>query len=184
MKSYIIKMTFVVLIIGTLIYSFKDNKNVVFTSSYENLFALKSNNYRGRILVYEDMTLEELGIKIDKELNSTLSGYGETLASVAIENNVDPVIAASIVLLETGCKWNCSTLVNYCNNIGGMRGNGCNGYASFNTLEEGINAFISNLSYNYFALGLTTPETIGPKYAEDPNWSKKVNNYIEAIKNN
>ena len=45
-----------------------------------------------------------------------------------------------------------------------------------------IKAFIDNLERNYINYGLTTPETINPKYAEDPNWSKNVNKYIEQIR--
>ena len=35
---------------------------------------------------------------------------------------------------------------------------------------------------NYYLYGLTTADTMGSKYAEDPEWSRKVNSYIEKIK--
>ena len=49
-------------------------------------------------------------------------------------------------------------------------------------MEEGINAYLENLYYNYYAIGLTTPETINPKYAESTAWASRVNAYIERIK--
>ncbi len=133
-------------------------------------------------VVYDNMTLTELSEKINKSLNSTISGKGYLIASHSLEKGVDPYMATAIILQETGCKWNCSYLVNTCNNVGGQKGSGCGAYSYFNTLDEGIVAFIDNLYNNYVSYGLTTPETINPKYAEDPNWSSNVNKYIESIK--
>ena len=133
-------------------------------------------------IVYDGMTLDELSDKINRSLNSTISGKGYLIASHSLEMGVDPYMATAIMLHETGCKWGCSYLVNACNNVGGQKGSGCGAYAYFNSLDEGIMAFINNLSRNYIDYGLTTPELINPKYAEDPNWSKNVNKYIEQIK--
>ena len=133
-------------------------------------------------IVYDEMTLDELSEKINRSLNSTISGKGYLIASHSLEVGVDPYMATAIILQETGCKWGCSYLVNACNNVGGQKGSGCGDYSSFNTLDEGIIAFIDNLERNYISYGLTTPEAINPKYAEDPNWSVNVNKYIEAIK--
>ena len=133
-------------------------------------------------IVYDGMTLDELSDKINRSLNSTISGKGYLIASHSLEMGVDPYMATAIMLHETGCKWGCSYLVNACNNVGGQKGSGCGAYAYFNSLDEGIMAFINNLSRNYIDYGLTTPELINPKYAEDPNWSKGVNKYIEQIK--
>lgn len=141
----------------------------------------KENN-----IVYDGMTLEQLSAKLDRSLNSTLAGKGSAFASYSIELGLDPYLALAIVLEETGCKWECSELVKQCNNIGGQKGSpGCWGgsYRSFPTLEEGIKGYLDNLYYNYYAKGLTTPETINPVYAENPSWAAQVNNYIEQIKN-
>ena len=48
------------------------------------------------------------------------------------------------------------------------------GLITYNSLEEGIVAFLSNLKYNYFDIGLDTLEKIQPKYyligaENDPN---------------
>lgn len=58
------------------------------------------------------------------------------------------------------------------NNVGGMM---CSsGLITYSSLEEGIIAFLNNLKYNYFDIGLDTLEKIQPKYCpigaeNDPN---------------
>ncbi len=58
------------------------------------------------------------------------------------------------------------------NNVGGMM---CSsGLITYGSLEEGIIAFLNNLKYNYFDIGLDTLEKIQPKYCpigaeNDPN---------------
>ena len=133
-------------------------------------------------IVYDGKTMEELSLTINKSLNSTISNKGYLIASYSLEKGVDPYMATAIILQETGCKWTCSRLVRECNNVGGQKGSGCGSYSYFNSLDEGIMAFIDNLEKNYISYGLTTPEEINPKYAEDQSWSKKVNRYIEEIK--
>lgn len=138
-------------------------------------------------IVYDGMTLKELAEKLDKSLNSTISGQGYTFASLSSELGVDPYLAVAIVMHETGCKWTCSSLMRTCNNVGGMKagGNGtCNGgdYASFPTLEEGIKAYMNNLYKNYTSQGLTTAEAMAPKYAASTTWAAQVNAYINEIK--
>lgn len=137
--------------------------------------------------VYDNMTLDELAEKLERSLKGTLDGTGYLFASRTTELGVDPYMAVAIVLLETGCDFDCSALVNQCYNVGGMRGTpgiGCWGgdYMRFNSLNDGINSFIDNLYYNYVAMGLTTPETINPKYAESTEWAGLVNHYINVIK--
>ena len=135
-------------------------------------------------VVYDGMTLQELSDKLNRTLNSTLSGQGMTFATKAIDLGIDPYLAVAIVMHETGCKWNCSSLLKRCNNVGGMKGSGCSGssYAGFATLEEGINAYMNNLYKNYISKGLTTAEAIGPKYAASNTWTNQVNTYINEIK--
>lgn len=137
------------------------------------------------VIVYEGMTLEQLSEKLDRVLTSTLEGTGTIFATKSIELGIDPYLAVAIVLHETGCKWTCSKLVQQCNNVGGMKGSpGCNGgsYRKFDTLEEGITKYMENLYKNYYAYGLTTPETINPKYAASTAWAGKVNYYINYIR--
>lgn len=138
-------------------------------------------------IIYDGMTLEEISDQLNRSLNSTLAGKGDYIASYSIERGVDPYLATAIMLHETGCTWNCSTLVVSCNNVGGMKGNpscGNGSYRKFNTLDEGIKAFIDNLANNYYAYGLTTPELMNSRYAESTAWAGKVNTYINKIKSN
>ena len=137
-------------------------------------------------IVYDGMTLNELGKKLDKNLKSTLKGYGMVFAELSIKYGVDPYLAEAIVLHETGCsQGTCSSLVKQCNNVGGMKGSkhcGSSSYAKFKTLNSGIEAFFKNLSNNYYKKGLKTPETIGKKYAESKTWASRVRYYMNVIK--
>lgn len=130
-------------------------------------------------VLYRGLTRDQVVEKSSKFLNSTLQGTAEFFVDYSIQMGVDPLVAVSIVLQETGCYWSCSYLVNHCYNVGGMMG--MNGYMCFSSLEEGIKAYVDNLYYNYVAYGLVTPETMNHKYAEDPLWGQRVNAYIEKI---
>ena len=197
MKNLCIKMALVILITSSLIIGYKEKnkesnlvekvviKNVLYRSDrildrYKEEEIIKEPVIEEDPIVYEGLTLNELGLKIDNVLNSTLDGYGTTIASLALAKGVDPVVAASIILVETGCKWTCSSLVRNANNVGGMKATSTR-YASFATLEDGLEAFINNLANNYYAKGLTTPEAINTKYATNPNWHQDVYYYVEAI---
>lgn len=183
MKNTVIKIALVVLMISGLINIYNKKNSNLIEKQVKNDITYESealvSNY-GPEIVYEGLTLEELAIKIDKHLNSTLDGYGKTIALTALDKGVDPIVAASIILLETGCKWSCSSLVKTNNNVGGMRG--ARGWMKFASLEEGINAFVGNLAVNYYAKGLTTPELMNTKYATSNTWATKVNNYVRLIK--
>lgn len=136
-------------------------------------------------IVYDGLTMNELTEKLNRSLHSTLSGTGASFAKYAIEMGIDPYLAVAIVLHETGCNGTCSKQVRECYNVGGMKGGpSCNGtsYKRFNSLDEGIYAFMSNLKENYYDKGLTTPEAMNKKYAASTSWSKKVWHYINKIK--
>lgn len=138
-----------------------------------------------RVEVYENMTIEELADKLNRNLgNGYISGKGYLIATHCIETGVDPYLAVAIMLHETGCKYNCSALVKACNNVGGQKGtpsrNGS--YKGYQTLDEGIIGFIDNLRNNYYSKGLTTVATIAPRYAQSSAWPTKINSYINQIR--
>ena len=141
-----------------------------------------------RIEVYEGMTIDELAAKLNRNLgNGYIAGKGYLIASQCIEKGVDPYVAVAIMLHETGCKYNCSSLVRTCNNVGGQKGApGCNGgaYKAYATLDEGIIGFINNLYKNYYSKGLNTIEQIAPKYAASKAWPGKIRSYVEQIRAN
>jgi hypothetical protein len=145
----------------------------------------KENNVTKRVIVYDGMTMSELAEKLNRSLKSTIAGKGDIFASYSLERGVDPYLAVSIMLLETGCNWSCSSLMRKCNNVGGQKGSpSCDGgsYKSYPSLDEGIKGFIDNIADNYYAYGLTTPEAMNKKYAASNMWAIKVNNYISSVK--
>ena len=147
----------------------------------------KENNVTKRVIVYDGMTMSELTEKLNRSLKSTIAGKGDIFASYSLERGVDPYLAVSIMLLETGCNWSCSSLMRRCNNVGGQKGSpSCDGgsYKSYPSLDEGIKGFIDNIADNYYAYGLTTPEAMNKKYAASNMWAIKVNNYISSVKAN
>lgn len=162
--------------------SFKGETNTVNNNSKRSLVDFEMVVAK-KATIYDGMTVEELASKLDRSLKNELSGKGYLYASYSLEKGVDPYLAVAISLEETGCNWNCSRLVKECNNVGGMKGSGCGSYSAFPTLDDGIKAFIDNIARNYVAYGLTTADTMNPKYAANPAWSTNVNAYITRIKN-
>ena len=191
-KYLLISFLIAIIILVMLIYIYeKDlfnayrllNENKIDVIPEEN----KKINFNPKTKKGEEIfTVDELALKLNKSLKSNLKGTGNLFAKYSIEYEVDPYLAVSISLLETGCKWGCSRLVRECNNVGGMKGNpGCFGgnFRKFETLEDGIEAFIKLLSTGYYKKGLTTPELMEKKYAGGSNtWAAKVNNYINQVK--
>ena len=144
----------------------------------------KESNLEVRKIVYDGMTLKELGEKLDRSMTSSIDGYGEFLASYCLEKGVDPYLALGIILLETGCKWGCSSLARNCYNVGGIKGKpSCGGgsYRRWDSMEDGMRSFVDNLA-GYYAQGLDTPEKMNPKYAESTTWAMKVRNYVSQIR--
>lgn len=97
----------------------------------------------------------------------------------AIEYGVDWRIAVAISRWETGNFT--SSIYQNKNNVGGLY---CRGFLSYETLDEGVEAFVSNLKRNYFDMGLDTLEKIQPKYcpigaANDPNGLNK--NWLNGV---
>lgn len=140
-----------------------------------------------RIEVYEGMTLEELGDKLNRNLgNDIVAGKGMLIAAECINKGVDPYVATSILLHETGCGSKCSNLARNCYNFGGQKGGpSCNGgaFKKFNSIDEGLVGLIDNLYKNYYAMGLNTVEKIAPKYCEGNEWAGKINWFVNKIRN-
>ena len=134
-----------------------------------------------RVEVYDGMTLNELSAKLNRSLKGVLANKGRLVATRCLQYGVDPYVAVAIMLHETGCNSRCSSLSTKYYNVGGMKGG--KGYMHFSTIDEGITKFIDNLYYGYYKKGLNTPEKMNKKYAESSAWSKKINEYVNKIKN-
>ena len=102
-------------------------------------------------------------------------GYLRSIESRIIEAcnsyGIDSSIVLAIARLETGNFTSHAYLVG--NNPGGMSVNEVP--IIYGSIEQGVEAMVSNLANNYFAVGLTTPELIGQKYCPvNPNWANMV----------
>lgn len=93
------------------------------------------------------------------------------------EYGIEPEIPLAIARLETGHFT--SRAFKEGNNVGGLSINEVP--MSFDTMEAGVEAFVQNLSTNYFSQGLDTVEEIGAKYCpvNEDHWIKVVNQLIK-----
>lgn len=99
----------------------------------------------------EICNLDSTSCKIVENAKKIGLNYEQTLISIAISK------------WETG-NYTSNAFKNK-NNVGGMM---CSsGLITYNSLDEGINAFLTNLKKNYFDIGLDTLEKIKPKYCPD-----------------
>jgi hypothetical protein len=96
-------------------------------------------------------------------------------------NEEQSKITIAISRWETG-NYTSSAFKNK-NNVGGMM---CqSGLINYNSLDEGIHAFVKNLKNNYFDIGLDTIDKIQPKYCpigakNDPNGLNKY--WLNGVK--
>lgn len=129
----------------------------------------------------------QIETKQEEEYKCTLEH--ETACKIKIkaeEYGIDWKIAVAISKWETG-SWT-SNIYNNKNNVGGMY---CRGFITYNSLDEGIEAFVSNLKRNYYDMGLNTIEKIGSKYcpvgaSNDPtglnkNWVPGVTKFYQEL---
>ena len=136
-----------------------------------------------RVEVFDGLTMDELAAKLNRSLKAEISGKGYTIASRCLELGVDPYVATAIILHETGCgQGSCSHIARTCYNFGGQKGSGCGAYQRYGSIDEGLNGMINNLYRNFYAKGLTTIDTIAPRYAESPTWPAKIHGYVNSIR--
>ena len=126
-------------------------------------------------------------VEITKEYECTLDEVSCKIKKVAQDYGVDWRLAIAISTHETGNYT--SYIFKYQNNVGGMW-NGAKGeFYSYDTLEDGIDAYISNLKYNYIDVGITTIEEIGNIYCpvgindngDNKYWIPKVTKYYKEL---
>ena len=165
-------------------YNKSENNENLLLKSIEMETAPASVIIPPRVEVYGGMTLEEVAAQINKSLKNDITNKGMVIASKCIELGVDPFIASAIILHETGCGQNqCSNIARNCYNFGGQKGSGCGAYRRYSSVDEGLEGMIINLHNNFYSKGLTTIESIGPRYAESGEWVGKINWYVNKIKN-
>ena len=186
-KLLTLNMLAVSLFITTIVIGFTDLKA---NDGYEFIrhggFATKTYEFKGDTLkelnelptpvvdaaekeeIVEEPVKEEIIEEPDKELT-----IEERIAVACEEYDISHAydIVLAIARLETG--WFKSDAYIYGNNPGGLSVNEQPIY--FDTIEEGVDRFVSNLANNYFGIGLDTPELIGQKYCPmNPRWADLV----------
>lgn len=98
----------------------------------------------------------------------------ELIRAVAKKEGIDPCLAVAISRLETANYT--SSIYKNNNNVGGMKKGDT--WLHYNSLIEGVNAYVLCLKEVYYDKGLKTPEQIQPKYCPNEeggnNWLKQV----------
>lgn len=125
--------------------------------------ALK-NSFRNVNFEISTNIFERVGVPVvaeekctrDHETSCKIEEKGKELGLTKEQIN----ISIAISRWETGNYTSKAFISN--NNVGGMM---CNsGLIVYENLEQGIEAFLTNLKYNYFDIGLDTLDKIQPKY--------------------
>lgn len=135
-----------------------------------------------RLLYKELDDLVQINKELEKELKINNGTPRELLKIACEEYNVDYILAVSIARVETG-NFTSEVFLKY-NNLGGLS----NDYTwyKYDTLIEGINAYVSMLKLEYIDKGLDTPEKMQPKYCpneDGTHWVLLVRQIMEEEKN-
>lgn len=142
------------------------NKEVSITSSDVQVLEVVNQVEEPAESQIEPLEEEKEELCIFDEVSCKIADKGQELGLT----DEQILISIAISKWETG-NYTSSAFHNK-NNVGGMM---CNsGLITYNSLDEGINAFLINLRDNYFAIGLDTLEEIQKKYCpigakNDPN---------------
>jgi hypothetical protein len=111
--------------------------------------------------------------------NSPMAGAAERFVKEADRLGLDWRLVAAISGNESYFGWYIPD--NSFNGWGWGVWTGTSYGENFQNWEEGITAVSEGLKTDYVDQGLTTVEQIGQKYAADPEWSWKVNHFMEEI---
>ena len=133
-----------------------------------------------RVVVFDNLTKEELVAKLNRVLGGAMSGKGELVVTESLKRKISPYVAAAIMMHETGNG--SSSMCHTCYNFGGQKGSGCGAYQRFASVDDGMTKMIDNLYRNYYAKGLTTIEAIGSRYAESGTWPAMIHSYVNKIR--
>ena len=183
-----VKKTCITLVIGFLLgllYSY--------LFIYQDLIRANESNKKVSLVQQEqeEIQQEQEEVEIVEEYKCTYDEISCLIKKYADDYGIDYKLAIAISKHETGnyTSYAFKTL----NNVGGlMYWAGTNSaLKSFNSLEEGIEAYVFNLRRNYYDIGLTSIEEIQKKYAplnayNDPNnlnsgWVSGVYRYYNSL---
>ena len=152
------------------------------TSELESVtHKLNTREQEIEVLCDEINDLVNDNMKLEMELKKNNSTPRELLKIACKEYNVDYILAVSIARVETG-NFTSELFLKY-NNLGGLSND--YGWYKYNTLIEGINAYVSMLKLEYIDKGLDTPEKMQPKYCpgkDGQHWISLVCQIMEEEK--
>lgn len=183
-----IKRIFIILVVG--FYIGVAYLTTIMLLDLNNL--METNKKVSLVQIYQEeeksQETEENTVKIDEE-KCTFDEVSCKIKEVADNYNVDYKLAIAISKHETGTYT--SLAFKDLNNVGGMMYWTEKGMLlkRYDTLEEGIEAFVSNLKRNYIDMGLTSIEEIQKKYAPvgindngtNQYWVSGVSRYYEEL---
>ena len=116
-----------------------------------------------------------------QENGSPMTGYGKTFIAAADKYDLDWRLLPAIAFQESTLGKN--TIFGSFNAFGwGVLDNSTVGM-SFVSWDEAIFTVAKGLREDYYNSGLTTPETINPRYAGDKNWNVKVKHAMDELSN-
>ena len=183
----ILKVVIIYLLIGLSAFAFVKPKvlvkEIISSSIVEQVKTLQNeiNDLSNQIKSKDN---EIMKLKIIANLND----IEKSIYNKSIENELTHEQAILIIAIsrhETG-NWT-SNLYKNNNNFGGLYNGNEGKFYSYNSKEEGLQAFVNLLKYNYFGKGLDTIEKIGAKYCPigasndangiNVNWVPRVNQY-------
>lgn len=144
--------------------------NIILVSSNHNIELINPLSLEVIHLNYEQVNFNVEGEKAQECKFDSTSCLIYNKAKELGLNEDQTLMSIAISKWETGNYT--SVAFRSKNNVGGMMCS--NGLITYGSLEEGIIAFLNNLKYNYFDIGLDTLEKIQPKYCpigaeNDPN---------------
>ncbi len=190
----ILKVVIIYLLIGLSAFAFVKPKvlvkEIISSSIVEQVKTLQNeiNDLSNQIKSKDN---EIMKLKIIASLND----IEKNIYNKSIENELTHEQAILIIAIsrhETG-NWT-SNLYKNNNNFGGLYNGNEGKFYSYNSKEEGLQAFVNLLKYNYFGKGLDTIEKIGAKYCPigasndangiNVNWVPRVNQYYNEYLGN
>ena len=135
---------------------------------------------------YKGESIENITKKMEKFFIKTqLEGYGEKIASISVQKNVNPYLVAGIILESTSCKINCSVIFNECHNVFSNKGKpGCFGgtYRVYNSVEDSIEDLVSDVKNRFPQEDDQVPSKMFKSYEKNATWAFKVSTYMEELK--
>ena len=154
-----------------------NNERIVYA-----MFSEYTYSFNQQLQLDKAQEIIDLNIHLEKiapMFQGSLEGKQRYFYEKCMEYELPFDLALAITLHESAYGTSYLAVNQY--NYGGLRG-GPNGWATFNSAEEGIDYYLNLLKTGYFDLGATTPETIQPFYCPGSSaWVSQIYDYMTKI---